>query len=499
MQANPQSYPHLQQNVATLPGLQPQQTHNYGGRPVIPIHGAPGQPRPHYPQTSGGYGSVPHARPAQLASNQPSMAQSYAHTVNNQLQTPLDLQFVQSGVLQKQGEHSSIKTPVGQEAGLPSQSAVEKVLNTRTDPDRVKAIKSEPGMSYEQELSGVANDQNRQTEPANMGTGSELHGGKDLPGGPSTELIRVKEEPATYPLEPSANGKSVHPVNQSDRNGDTHDEESESQKSQKALFHKSGNESLQANRAVSPLSGSKSDNFQNVNSEGSHQTSVSARDQLQLYNHEQHMHHYGPSINQQRSAGPQISQSVPSRSEVPLRPPAQVRPQGQGLLPQPRNPMNPNDQLQAPSFGGGPGYFGAPHGPPFTAVDQRDGIMGRAPQHGSEGQFGVPHFTGPVEAEMIQSQKLNRFDGGQPNLPGSFGRDPSGPSLSGEPSSFRMDGGAGLGSSVRSQDEKFKTLPTDHLKPFPKDSHWPLDQGEFGCCNQFPAPVLFIQHFWRIF
>lgn len=479
---------HLQQNVAVVPGVQPQQTHNYVGRPAIPIQGAPGQPMPPFPQTYGGYGSTAQARPGQP--NQPALAQNYVHTVSNQPQMASDHQFGHPGLLPRQGDHVSEKTGAGHEAGLPSQNAVEKVVNTsRADVDGQKALKSDAGMSYEQDLKGTGNDQFKQKEPlAATGAGER----NEASAVPLSELKREKEESNTYLSELPANDKSGPLMNKKDINGDAYNEELESQKSQKALLN-SEDENLHPTHTLSPSSVSKPDGYKHANPERSQHASVGARDQLQPYNHEQHMNHYGPSISQRNTSGPPMLQSLPSYGEVQGH---QSRPQGPGLLLQPRNPMNPGEQMQPPllkqpsdvpfggvppassmsSFGGGSGYFGAPRGPPSAAVDHRDGIMGRPLQHGSDGQFASPNFGNPIEAEMMQGQGLTRFDGGQSKLPGTFGGGPFGPPSTGEQSSFRMDGGPRVDSSLRPQEERFKTLPGDHLKPFPKEAPWPIDQ-----------------------
>lgn len=473
MHPNPQSHLHLQQNVAVVPGVQPQQTHNYAGRPGVPIQGIPGQPMPPFPQTYGGYGSAAPAKPAQP--NQPALAQHYVHTVSNQPQMASDHQFGHPGILQRQGDHGSEKTAAGFEAGLPSQT-VEKVANTsRPDTDGPNVLKSEAGIGFEQDLKGTSNDQSKQNGPL---TSTDAGERKEAPAVPLSELKREKEESNPYLSEPPPNDKSGQLANKKDINSDTYNEELESQKSQKALLN-SEDENLHSTRAASPSSVSKSDGYKHANPERSQQASVDARDQLQPYNHEQHMNYYGPSISQRNSSGPLTLQTLPSYGEVPGH---QARPHGPGLLLQPRNPMNPGEQLQPPDvpFGGvptgGPGYLGAPRGPPSAPIDHRDGIMGRGPQHGSDGQFASPNFGNPIEAEMMQSQGLTRFDGGQSKIPGTFGRGPFGPPSSGEQSSFRVDGGARVDSSLRPQDERFKTFPGDHLKPFPKEAPWTLDQ-----------------------
>lgn len=487
MYPNTQSHLHLQQNVAVVPGVQPQQTHNYVGRPGIPIQGAPGQPMPPFPQTYGGYGSAAQAKPA--------LAQNYVHTVSNQPQMASDNQFGHPGILQRQTDHGSEKTAAGYEAGLPSQSAVEKVANTsRPDTDGPNVLKSEAGISFEQDLKGTSNDQSKQNEPhTSAGAGERT----EASAVPLSELKREKEESNTYLSESPANDKSGQLGNKKDLNGDTYNEELESQKGQKALLD-SEDENFHSTRTVSPSPVSKTDGYKHANPERSQQASVGAREQLQPYNHEQHMNYYGPSISQHNSSGPPTLQTLPSYGEVPGH---QPRPHGPGLPLQQRNPVNPSEQLQPPSvkqppdvpfggvptsssmssFGGGSGYFGAPRGPPSAPVDLRDGITGRGPQHGSDSQFASPNFGNPIEAEMMQSQGQTRFDGGHSKVPGTFGRGPFGPPSSGDQSSFRMDGGARVDSSLRPQDERFKTFPGDHLKPFPKEAPWTLDQGELKC------------------
>lgn len=468
MHPNPPSHLHMQQNVAVVPGVQPQQTHNFVGRPSIPIQGAPGQPMPPFPY--GGYGSAAQAKAVQP--NQPALGQNYVNTVSNQPQMASDHQFGHSGILQRQGNHGSEKTAAGYEAGLPSQSAVETVANTsRPGTDGPNVLKTEAGIGFEQDLKGTSNDQSKQNEPLTSTGAGERKEASVVP----FDIKREKEESNAYLSEPPANDKSGQLVNKEDINGDTYNEELESQKSQKTLLN-SEDENLHSTLTVSPSSVSKPDGHRHANPERSQQASVDARDQLQSYNHEQHMNYYGPSI-----------------------PGHQPRPHGPGLLLQPRNPMNPGEQLQPPSvkqppdapfdgptvssmssFGGGSGYFGAPRGPPSAPVDHREGIMGRGPQHGSDGQYASPNFGSHIEAEMMQSQGLTPFDGGQSKIPGTYGRGPFGPS-SGEQSSFRMDGGARVDSSLRPQDERFKTFPGDHLKPFPKEAPWTLDQGELKC------------------
>ncbi|CDP20825.1 unnamed protein product [Coffea canephora] len=456
MQQSFNAYPQLQQNVANASVVQSQQPHNYVGRPLMPHQGAPSQPQP-FQQSSSGFISGAQIRPGQFGPYQQSPNQNYANKTNNQLLTASDQQILQSGmtstsgVLLRQGDGVSDKTNVVFEAGLPSQNDAEKVANaSRVDSVEMKPLKSDVGISYEQDAARESTENSRKSESLVRDAGSELHGGIDGSGQPLTKLP-LREERVGYSLEHSSDVKSNEVAKQRDTIGDVRTDDVEPHKDQKAIFVKAGDESLQAST--------------------------------------------GP-VNQQKSAGPPILQSgppvgPPSRTQLPGYPAMPGRPQGSGLLPQPRQPLNSNEQFQSPllrqphdvlpggipalgstaTFGRAPVPFGPPQGPALTALppgsaDPRGGIMGRAPQHG------------PAETEMLPKQRQSHFDGEHTKIPGSFERGPLGHPSGVEPNALRMNGKLGLEkSSLGSQDDRFKALPGEHLNPFTREPTWPRDLG----------------------
>ncbi|KAL3530835.1 hypothetical protein ACH5RR_010157 [Cinchona calisaya] len=202
------------------------------------------------------------------------------------------------------------------------------------------------------------------------------------------------------------------------------------------------------------------------------------------------------------STEPAPPSGPPPQAQVAGYPSVSVRPQGSGLLPQSRQPLNPNEQLQSllprqshevppggipvsgsmASFGRAPAAFGAPQGPPLTTLppgsaDPQVGILGRAPQHGPEGQSSQQHSVTLLEARMLPNQMQNKFDGGHTKLPGSFERGPFGLPSGVEPNAVWMNVGIGLDkSSLGSQDDRYKALPGEQLNST-KEVTWPQDQG----------------------
>lgn len=179
---------HSQPNVALGPGMHPQPSQNYFGRPMMQNQGLQPQPVPLAPS---GSGIAPPARTVQHGLNQPPISQSYANSVNNQLQISTD----QKKPVESQADPSSVKPENNAEGAITSQSNADKDATVlETEPFETKAAKLETVLSSEQD---AAKDcaKNEQSEKGNSND-------------PVTKQT-VKEEHTENALELSSGAKST--------------------------------------------------------------------------------------------------------------------------------------------------------------------------------------------------------------------------------------------------------------------------------------------------
>ncbi|KAI3461597.1 hypothetical protein Pfo_018260 [Paulownia fortunei] len=105
----PQQQP-MQPQMRPSGGPQPQQSQNYVGRPMMPNQGIHSQS---HPLSSGGFGSLAHSGPAQLASSQTSINQNYAKsTVLERNATVQEIRSPSKGLVEKGFEGESLKEEV---------------------------------------------------------------------------------------------------------------------------------------------------------------------------------------------------------------------------------------------------------------------------------------------------------------------------------------------------------------------------------------------------
>ncbi|CAK9147448.1 unnamed protein product [Ilex paraguariensis] len=203
---------------------------------------------------------------------------------------------------------------------------------------------------------------------------------------------------------------------------------------------------------------------------------------------------------------PMAPPGPPLHAQLPGQPPVPLRPQAPGLLPQPGQSLNPQEHFQPPVLnqsqgpfhsdiavgrGPGPDHFGhsyrtydmhssTPQGPVLSAVHPgpiapQVGLMGRAPPHGPEGQFGLQRPTNPVDTKMLPNQRPHLFDGRQldSHPPGSLERGPFGQLPGNESNMRRINGAPGL-ESLR--DERFNSVTDERLNAFAMEPTRRFDQ-----------------------
>ncbi|MCD7446708.1 hypothetical protein HAX54_014479 [Datura stramonium] len=128
--------------------------------------------------------------------------------------------------------------------------------------------------------------------------------------------------------------------------------------------------------------------------------------------------------------------------------PAQQRPAGPTIIPpmqpdvptgQPLNSRSSSKFLKQPSSA----PLGGIPGPGSTAPFPRG--HGHFPPPGAEFPSGIQHLVNPAEAEMFQNQRVNRFEGNQPNSfpSGSFEKVPFGQPSSMESTRIKVEGAYG--------------------------------------------------------
>ncbi|KAA8549349.1 hypothetical protein F0562_001033 [Nyssa sinensis] len=578
VQQNSHAYLQPQQNVAH--GMQPHQSQNYVGRPMMPNHGAQSHS---FPQSPGGFSGAAQVRPMQLGANQPSTIQNYLPRTNSQLQTSSE-QLVQAGL-------TSNPTVFERQDGKSMDTEQNPVGGDDDNPSQVGTLAKDADSESHATENGSG-------EPAikPMGKKECTESGLPSPGGKSIEIVVGEQKDAANV--PKVDHSSVD---------DTSLQQTKSLDEQSGKMPKVAMDAGRlvstgtdkGSQAVPPDSAPIPDSFaQNVALQGNAQTPLTGRDPLQHGYQERNLsqsqltpqgpgvdefrgfpphgqvpgkgfghpapipltdqgrHHqppmqYGPSTQQHRPAAPSMLQSVPPpgpphHAQVPGQPPTLLRPQGPGNLPQAGQPLNPPEHFQPPakqpygsfhpelslggipgpgsssSFGRGPSHFGppqrsfelqssAPQGhynqghvppphaglprisqgePPVGGVPQgplppgssvlHGGIMGRAPPHGPEGQFGQQRPINPMETEIFPNQRSRHFDGRQhdSHLPGTLERGPFGQPPGIESNAMRMNGAPGLDSTstLGFRDERFRPLTEEHLNPFPLDPAQRHDQ-----------------------
>ncbi|XP_060202600.1 chromatin modification-related protein eaf-1-like [Lycium barbarum] len=404
---NLHAYIQPQQNVALPPPPQPQQSQTYIGRPGMQNHVQV------ICQAHGGYNTAAQVRPIQPALSQPQMNPSYGNRISNEHES---IDQKKRSSLESKSDELPDKTAGRPEVGVSSQDNAQK------------------------DLSSLA-----------QSTGSDINVHK----GDSDELMdkrTVKEEGNEYSLEPKSAAKSADATVKPEK--DAYDD------APKEL------DQALANHASSDATDGSMENLNP--GRNSHDATVDAGG-FQQYGHEMPPPKYGPS-GQQRSVGPMMIPPMQpsgrsSHAQGPGYPPNAMMPSGD--VPQAGQPFNSRVHhpqfLKQPSSAPlcaipGPGStapFARGHGHFPPPGDFREGItgMGRAPLSGPEIHSGTQHSVNPAEAEMFQNQRVNRFDGNQPNPfpPGSFDKVPFG-----QPRGMES-----------ARDTRLKAPMGEHLSPLP--------------------------------
>lgn len=406
------AYIHPQQNVTLPPPPQPQQSQTYMGRPVMQNHVQS------ISQAHGGYNTTSQVRPVQPALGQPQMNPSYGNHMSNEHES---MDQKKLSALENKGDLLPDKTAGRSEMGVPSQDNAQKDLSSLAAKSiDAMAPRFEADLDDEQQKHRKAIDEYRQRASSDI----------DVHKGDSDEVMgkrTVKEEGNENLLKPRSAAKSADATVKPEK--DAYDD-AQKELDQTLTNHASSDSADGSLKNLKP-------------GRNSHDTTID-RGGFQKYGHEMPPAKYGQSA-QQRPVGPMIVPPMQpagfaSHAQVPGYPPTAMMPSGDG--PQAGQPLNSRDHhpqfLKQPSsaaLGGipGPGSttpFARGHGHFPPPGEFREGIMvmGRAPLSGAEIPSGTQHSANPAEAEMFQNQRVNRFEGNQPNPfpPGSFEKVPFG-------------------------------------------------------------------------
>ncbi|KAK4342541.1 hypothetical protein RND71_038357 [Anisodus tanguticus] len=424
-----------QQNVALPPPPQPQQSQTYMGRPGMQNHVQA------ISQAHGGYDTSAQVRSVQPGLSLPQMNPSYGNHTSNEHES---MDQKKRSALESKGDQLPDKTQDNAQKDLSSLAA--KSIDAMAP--RYKA-----GLDDEHQKRRKAIDEYRQRVSSDI----------DIHKGDSDELMdkttTVKEEGNGNSLEPKSAAKSADATGKPEK--DAYDD-----------VPKELDQAL-ANHASSDAADGS---IKNLNpGRNSHDSTVDRGGFQQ----------YGPSALQ-KFVGPTIIPPMQPagrapHAQVPGYPPTAMMPSGD--VPQAGQPLNSRDHhpqfLKQPSnvlLGAipGPGSttpFARGHGHFPPPGDFREAItgMGGAPLSGPEIPSGTQHSVNPAEAEMFQNQRVDRFDGNQPNPfpPGSFDKVP-----------FRQPRSMGL-----SRDKRLKAPMGEHLSPLPvphDQASRPLDKPPRG-------------------
>lgn len=440
------------QQTATLPPPpQPQQSQTYIGRPGMQNY------TQSVSQAHGGYNTTAQVRPVQPALSQPQLNPSYGNHTSNEHES-MDLK--KWSALEGKGDPLPDKTAGRPDVGVPSQDNDQKDVSSL-------AAKSIDGTAPRCEADLDDQQKRRKTiDEYRKRSSSDI----DVHKGDSDELVdkrTVKEEENENFLKPKSAAKSADATVKPDK--DACDD------APKEL------DQTLANHASSDAADGS---IKNLNpGRNSHDTTVD-RGVFQQHGHEMPPPKYGPST-QQRPVGPMISPMQPvgraSHAQVPGHPPTAMMPSGD--VPKAGQTLNSRDHhsqlLKQPGsapLGGIPdpgstAPFARGHGhfpPPGEFREEITG-MGRAQLSGAEIPSGTQHPVNPAEAEMFQNQRVNQFEGNQPNpFPsGSFEKVPFG-----QPRSMES-----------ARDKRLKAPVGEHISPLPvphDQGSWPLDKPPHG-------------------
>lgn len=443
-------------------GVPPHQSQTYPGRPVAPNQVAPAQS---FPQSSGAFGVAAQPRPAQFGSVQPSGNQIYESRGANQQQVPSGQQFSQSDL--------AVQHAAGQEIGSASK---------KTPGNDV----SGGGESLKYATGGKGAD-----EESKITAKIDANGPDDEKGDDELSVKKMLKEGANGNLNPLSGGNAVEVA----------DEKNGMAVTPKQAEYSSIEDST-SRRPEADLGHRKDD------------TNVSTQDR----SHQLPLGTQGTSSHQQRLAAPAMLPPGPATGAAPtaLLPgqnPAQLRPQGPGHYPPPRESIYPSEQYQqsgsshdipfgGPPFGWGNGQSGNTHGnyehPPGA---QRGQLYQNNPPY-SQAAFprtsdaeplgGAPHghdgSQRPIEAAMFQNQRLHHIEGRypDPHVSGPFERGQHGQPTADESNVPRMNRPPGFDAAPGMHVKNV----SDHRNPFSVGPGGHLDQGEYEeAPKQLPKPL----------